>query len=173
MTLRAPATELYSLTSTPGSLTLDCAPIAASEKSTPAFVARRLQHHSFNCSTDMTFVPDSVGQAAGLLIFKDENHQYFFGRTLDAEGNDIIFVDMTTPEGTQTIGTAPAPAGESSITLRIHSDGLTYDFSCYDETSKKMTDIATGADARQTSTAAAGGFTGTTVGPYATSARKI
>ena len=38
-TLRAPATELYSLTQTPGYLALKCADVAASERATPALVA--------------------------------------------------------------------------------------------------------------------------------------
>ena len=172
MTLRTPATDLYSLTSTPGYLALACAPESATEKGTPAFVARRIQHHAFTASTPMTFVPDSASQAAGLLVFKDETHQFFLGRGIDAEGNDVVFVDRVSPEGTETIGTVPVDHAVPAVTLQVSSpDGLTYDFACSTDGGKQFVAVAEGADARHTSTAAAGGFTGTTVGPYATSTR--
>lgn len=172
MTLRTPATDLYSLTSTPGYLALACAPESATEKGTPAFVARRIQHHAFTASTPMTFVPDSASQAAGLLVFKDETHQFFLGRGIDAEGNDVVFVDRVSPEGTETIGTVPVDHALPAVTLQVSSpDGLTYDFACSTDGGKQFVAVAEGVDARHTSTAAAGGFTGTTVGPYATSTR--
>ena len=172
MTLRTPATDLYSLTSTPGYLALACAPESATEKGTPAFVARRIQHHAFTASTPMTFVPDSASQAAGLLVFKDETHQFFLGRGIDAEGNDVVFVDRVSPEGTETIGTVPVDHAVPAVTLQVSSpDGLTYDFACSTDGGKQFVAVAEGVDARHTSTAAAGGFTGTTVGPYATSTR--
>ena len=172
MTLRTPATDLYSLTSTPGYLALACAPESATEKGTPAFVARRIQHHAFTASTPMTFVPDSASQAAGLLVFKDETHQFFLGRGIDAEGNDVVCVDRVSPEGTETIGTVPVDHAVPAVTLQVSSpDGLTYDFACSTDGGKQFVAVAEGVDARHTSTAAAGGFTGTTVGPYATSTR--
>ena len=172
MTLRTPATDLYSLTSTPGYLALACAPESATEKGTPAFVARRIQHHAFTASTPMTFVPDSASQAAGLLVFKDETHQFFLGRGIDAEGNDVVFVDRVSPEGTETIGTVPVDHAVPAVTLQVSSpDGLTYDFACSTDGGKQFVAVAEGVDARHTSTAAAGACTGTTVGPYATSTR--
>ena len=78
MTLRTSASELYSLTETPGYLTLKCADISATEKNTPAFVCRRLQHHKFECATRMLFNPSDDKETAGMLLFKDETHQYFF-----------------------------------------------------------------------------------------------
>lgn len=172
MTLRAPATDLYSLTSTPGYLALACAPESAGAKGTPAFVARRIQHHAFSASAPMTFVPDSASQAAGLLVFKNETHQFFLGRGFDAQGNDVVFVDRVSPEGTENLCNLPIDHSLPTVTLRVSSpDGLTYDFACSTDGGKEFTTIADNIDARHTSTAAAGGFTGTTVGPYATSMR--
>ena len=67
MTLRAPATGLYSLSQTPGYLTLKCDSVSASEKKVPAFICRRLQHHKFECSTRMLFCPQSKAEQAGIL----------------------------------------------------------------------------------------------------------
>ena len=152
MTLRTPATDLYSLTSTPGYLALACAPESATEKGTPAFVARRIQHHAFTASTPMTFVPDSASQAAGLLVFKDETHQFFLGRGIDAEGNDVVFVDRVSPEGTETIGTVPVDHAVPAVTLQVSSpDGLTYDFACSTDGGKQFVAVAEGVDARHPS----------------------
>ena len=119
----------------------------------------------------MTFVPDSASQCAGLLLFKDEAHHYLFARGIDSEGNHVVFVDKTSPEGTETIASVPVEASENTVTLTISSaDGLSYDFSMTG-TDGRSTVVAEGVDARHTSTAAAGGFTGTTVGPYATNRR--
>ena len=171
MTLRSAADSLYSLSSTPGYLALKCTDETACGKGTPAFVARRLQHHNFNCSTEMTFLPDSTSQA-GLLIFKDEKHQYFFGRALDAEGHDILFVDKVSPDGVSTIATAEIPSGNNAVALKISSDGLTYDFTASTDGGNNEIKVAAGIDARHTSTAEAGGFTGTTVGTYAIRAER-
>ncbi len=90
MTLRASASDLYSLTETPGYLTLKCADISATEKKTPAFVCRRLQHHKFECATRMLFNPSNDKETAGMLLFKNETHQYFF--CLNKVGENKIFL---------------------------------------------------------------------------------
>ncbi|MDE6161407.1 MAG: glycoside hydrolase family 43 protein, partial [Muribaculaceae bacterium] len=174
LTLRAPATDLYSLESTPGCLALTLADTDATEKGTPAYVGRRLQHHVFSASTEMTFLPDSVAQAAGLLVFKNETHQYFLGRGLDAEGADVVFLDKISPEGVQTMAETSVDRAKATISLKVDStDGLTYNFYVSTDDGKTYTAVAEGVDARHTSTAAAGGFTGTTVGPYAINTRHI
>lgn len=174
MTLRAPATELYSLESTPGCLALTLADTDATAKGTPAYVARRLQHHAFSASTEMTFLPDSASQAAGLLVFKNENHQYFLGRGLDAEGADVVFLDKVGPDGPETLAALPVDRTDATISLKVDStDGLTYNFYMSTDGGKTYTSVAEGVDARHTSTSAAGGFTGTTVGPYAINTRHI
>lgn len=171
MTLRAPASELYSLSRVPGHLALQCSDITALQKDTPAFVARRIQHHDFDATTAMTFVPDTAGRAAGVLVFKDETHQYFLGRGLDEAGNDVIFVDKTSPEGVTTLAETAAPASDT-VVLRVSGDGPTFAFAYSADGGNTFSTVAEGVDARHTSTAGAGGFTGTTAGPYATNKRK-
>lgn len=172
MTLRSPAAGLYSLSEQPGMLALKCADVSACEKATPAFIARRIQHHAFDCSATMTYVPDSAAQCAGILVFKDEKHQYLLGRGIDAEGAHCVFVDRISPEGSETIASLPVDASQPTVTLAVSSpDGLTFDFAVRTPADTDFRSVAAGVDARHTSTAEAGGFTGTTVGPYATSKR--
>lgn len=171
MTLRRGATDLYSLSENPGYLTLECAPVNSTEMGTPAFVTRRLQHETFECGTEMTFVPDSVGQAAGLLVFKDEKHQYFLGRGLDSNNQDIVFVQQITPDGDKMLGTVASP-DKATVELKVSSDGHTFNFTMKGNGDGEIT-VAEEVPAYFTSTAGAWGFTGTTVGPYATSRADI
>lgn len=167
MTLRGPATELYSLSETPGYLTLKCAPVNASEKKVPAFVCRRMQHHKFECSTRMLFRPQDNAEKAGLLLFKDEKHQYFLsvGRRDESKYISLRQIDEV---GTKTLASACLDDEELAIDLKVVSKGTHYDF-YYAPKEGGWTLLCKNVDAGYLSTATAGGFTGTTVGVYATS----
>lgn len=167
MTLRTPATDLYSLTETPGYLTLKCAPISATEKKTPAFVCRRMQHHNFECSTRMLFDPSDEKEIAGMLLFKNETHQYFF--CLSKVGNEKCISLKQIGEKEQTLASHEIAADAKEIYLKVISQGTDYDF-CYSlDKEKKWNVLCKDVDASYLSTAEAGGFTGSTIGLYATS----
>ena len=159
MTLRGPADGLYALKG--GALELKCSPARATRFETPALVLRRLQHHIFTASTRMRFVPDGE-KAAGLLLYKDERHQYFLKVCLQ-EGEPAIALERTG----EVLASRPLPAKFGTIDLEITSDdGLSFRFG-YAADGGEMKTLASGIDASYLSTAVADGFTGTTVGPYA------
>ena len=159
MTLRGPATGLYALKG--GALELKCSPARATGFATPALVLRRLQHHRFNAYTRMRFYPEGE-EAAGLLLYKDERHQYFLKVCL-MDGEPAIALERS---GT-TLSSKALPASFGTVDLCIASDdGLTFRFG-YAVDGRDMRTLAANIDASYLSTAVAGGFTGTTVGPYA------
>ncbi len=159
MTLRGPADGLYALKG--GALELTCSPARATGFETPALVLRRLQHHAFSASTRMRFAPEG-NEAAGLLLYKDERHQYFLKVCL-ADGAPAIALERAG----ETLSTKALPASFNTVDLCIASDdGLTFRFG-YAVDGKEMRTLVAGIDASYLSTAVAGGFTGTTVGPYA------
>ena len=43
---------------------------------TPRHSLRRMQHHKFESTTRMLFNPSNEKEEAGMLLFKDEKHQY-------------------------------------------------------------------------------------------------
>ena len=162
MTLRGPADGLYDIRE--GVLALRCSPARATRFETPALILRRLQHHIFTASTRLRFTP--VGnEAAGMLLYKDERHQYFLkvclqdGRTaavLEKVGVDsVVLGSVSLPEKTRTVDLSIAS-----------DDGLTFRFQCAVDGAEPLT-VAEGVDASSLSTAMAGGFTGTTIGLYA------
>ena len=159
MTLRGPADGLYALKG--GALELTCSPMRATRFETPALILRRLQHHAFSASTRMRFVPEG-SEAAGLLLYKDERHQYFLKVCL-MDGAPAVALERCG----ETLSSLTLPSSFGTVDLCIASDdGLSFRFG-YAVDGKEMRTLVAGVDASYLSTAVAGGFTGTTVGPYA------
>ena len=159
MTLRGPADGLYALKG--GNLELTCSPARATRFETPALLLRRLQHHVFTASTRMRFAPEGE-QAAGLLLYKDEQHQYFLKVCL-LDKEPAVVLERT---GEFLFG-KPLPKDFGAVDLEIASDdGLTFRFG-YAVDGGELQTLVSGVDASYLSTAVAGGFTGTTIGPYA------
>ena len=159
MTLRGPADGLYAVKN--GALELKCSPARATEFETSALILRRLQHHAFTANTRMRFSPEGE-EAAGLLLYKDEQHQFFLKVCLQ-DGVPVIALERSG----EFLGGTPLPKKYGTIDLEVASDdGLTFRFA-YAVDGGPMRTFTQGVDAAFLSTAVAGGFTGTTVGPYA------
>ena len=173
MTLRTPATEHYSLSDKPGYLSLYCSEEKSTGVHTPSLVVRRMHHHKFTASTRMYFNPQTETEAAGMLLFKDESHQYFLkvtlgGITLRKIESKLNFIPGQRPEridASEDLASAQAE-GYKFIDLRITSDGETFAF-WYAPDGKEWTLLADGVDATYLTTLSAGGFTGTVIGLYA------
>jgi len=166
MTLRGPATDLYSLTETPGYLTLKCGEKSSKERDVPALVCRRMQHHEFQTETRMYFNPESAEEKAGLLLFKDEFHQYFMAVSQSENGRQITLTQIGRED--KVLATNPVPADATCFDLKVVSKGLTYDFLYSIDKGKEWKTLCDNVDAGYLSTAVAGGFTGTTIALYAT-----
>ena len=166
MTLRGPATDLYSLTETPGYLTLKCGEKSSKERDVPALVCRRMQHHEFQTETRMYFNPESSEEKAGLLLFKDEFHQYFMAVSQSENGRQITLTQIGRED--KVLATNPVPADATCFDLKVVSKGLTYDFLYSIDKGKEWKNLCDNVDAGYLSTAVAGGFTGTTIALYAT-----
>lgn len=164
MTLRGPATDLYSLKEYPGYLELKCSDHKSTDRTVPAAVFRRVQHHKFTAQTRMTFHPSDALESAGMLLFKDESHQYYM-KVCRLDGAPRIVLEM---RGRQpfTIATCNLPGNFKNIDLKVVSTGLTFEF-WYSVGGKTWKLLKDQVDASFLSTAIAGGFTGTTIGLYA------
>jgi xylan 1,4-beta-xylosidase len=165
-TLRSPAKELYSLSDRKGYLTLKCADVGSSDKQTPAFIARRIQHHNFECETKIQFIPQNESDAAGLLLYKDETHQYFLSvRKLNKKHK--VCLEKISNTGNEILAQKDIKV-KKAIKLRVVSTGKQFNF--YYASGKSDWKLLTdNVDAFYLSTANSFGFTGTTIGIYATS----
>lgn len=169
MTLRGPASGLYSLTERPGFLSLHCADVTSTERKEFAFVSRRLQHHKFEVTTAVNFQPQTEGEAAGLLLFKDEGHQYFLSIRKSEKGIRVS-VEKIASEGAEVIRSMELSGAGTATKLKVVSDGLRFNFYLAGEKDEWIP-VAEGVDARYLSTANSFGFTGTNIGMYATKKR--
>ena len=112
----------------------------------------------------MYFSPEGDSDAAGMLLFKDERHFYFLNvRNLDGVPSVCL---QTSEEGSPVLASAPLPKGCSFAELGVESSGTGFDF-YYAPNGKNSVLLQENVPARFLSTAAAGGFTGTTIGLYA------
>jgi alpha-N-arabinofuranosidase len=165
MSLRTPLDSLASLSRYPGHLMLRCAPVSARQKLTPAMLVRRLQHHAFNCQATLTFRATNDSSRAGLILFKDETHYYYFFRGI-VDGQDCLALAQPEAEADRILFHTALPQATDSLDLRIESDGQSFRF-LY-QTDGEWQTLAQDVPARYLSTAEAGGFTGTVIGMYAT-----
>ena len=164
LSLRGPIDDYYSLNSNPGYLTMKCSPVKSTEKKSPAFLARRMQHHKFDCSTKIYFDPRE-GEYAGILLFKDEAHQYFLAVGREKENKTVSLIKIS--DQGETVKACEILNSDSvSLRLKVTSRGALYDF-YYSEEKDNWKKIAGNIDASYLSTRIAGGFTGATIGLYA------
>jgi len=167
LSLRAPIADLYSLTKNPGFLSLQCTDIASYELKTPAYLGRRVQHHNYECVTKMYFDPADENDAAGILIYKDDEHQYFLSVRKSENARKVCVEKIG--ELSAEIITEQQIEGDGPVDLKVVSKGLTLDFYYSVDSKAKNWQLVSGdIDAFYLSTANTGGFTGTTIGMYAT-----
>lgn len=171
MTVRSDAKDKYSLTENPGYLTLVSDTVTASDlNGVPAFVGRKLQHHSFDASVKLNFNPRDT-QKAGLLLLKSEDHQYFFAMG-NEEGHKALQVIKIGQNGSPEI-LASTPVEKTEVQLKVSSaDGRTFDFA-YSLADGPWTPVASGIPAAYLATdvfGTASSYTGTLIGPYAVAA---
>ncbi len=166
--LRGPVDHLSSLTANPGYLTMQCADVKSSEKKVPAFLARRISHHKFECETSLKFNPVKVNEKAGLVLFKDETHQYMLCVAMTAAGKQVQVVRVGKDGKEEALASKPLGKADGDIRLKIVSRGLYFDF-YYAKADGKWLPLIADVDAGYLSTKNAGGFTGTVIALYASS----
>ncbi len=166
LTLRGTAGNFYSLTDNPGFLTVKCADVTSSEKAVIPYIGRRIHHHNYTATTGVTFDPEHDKQCAGLLLMKDETHQYLLAKTRNENGHCVVLRKIS-ENGAEDIASKAIKDDSHNLKLKVDSKGLDLSFHYSADGGRTWTEVASGVDAGFTSTAKAGGFTGTTVGVYA------
>ncbi len=168
MTVRSDAKDKYSLTENPGYLTLKCDSVSASDvNGVPGFVGRRLQHHSFDASVKVDFMPTG-DHKAGLLLLKSEDHQYFLALA-DDNGNPTVQLLKVGDNGVAEKLVSSPISGDSHYLKVSSPDGRTFEF-YYSADGKEWSPVAVGIPASYLATnvhGTASSYTGTLIGPYA------
>jgi xylan 1,4-beta-xylosidase len=173
LSIRGRDAAWHSLTENKGALSLKATAEPITEKGFPAFLALRQRHHAMRFSTKMAFDPQRDGDRAGLLVFSDEVHNFFFGVEKLASGNHLVVrrrAKSADPEGGELLAVSDAALAETkSIRLHVTANGPDYSFS-YNLGDGTETVLLKNADGRILATEYANLlFTGTIIGPYAVS----
>jgi len=131
----------------------------------PAFVARRQQHADATVTTMLSFTPQE-GEMAGLAALQNDDFFLTIARTRQ-NGRDIIRVMRRAghKEPREGVTIAERPVAPGAVRLRIAAHGGRYDFA-FAQHARWVT-VAASVDATNLSTASAGGFVGTMIGPFA------
>lgn len=134
----------------------------------------RQQHSSFSFTTTLQYKPASDKDLAGIVCLQSEAYNYVFGVT--KKGNDYVLVlqrnekkDRRDRETTSSILASAKVDISKPIRLKVEANGDDYTFS-HAAGDGEFSNLGGTVSGDILSTDVAGGFTGTLLGLYATSA---
>lgn len=189
VSLRKKITDLYSFTPDHW-LSLKESPVIASEKSAPSMLLQRISHHKFTAATSMTYKPENEDDAAGMVLYKDQDNFAFMALTIE-NGKQVVKLSVVHNEKsseypsdsdksreelkkTSNAQTYSAPVDYNYINMRIKSDGKTFTFQYSDASNpEKWTTLGEPVPAHKFSTRDTGGFCGTMIGLHCTGTDEV
>jgi alpha-N-arabinofuranosidase len=167
MMMRTPSTPWWRLEK--GALVLPARNERLGDGKQPSFIARRQQNAEAIVTTALNFAP-AEGEEAGLAALQNDDDFLAVGL---ARSDGKLIVRVTRRAGASEPADGIVVASKSvamgPIQLRIHARGGRYDFD-YALHPGQWQAVAHGVDGTNLSTAKAGGFVGTLIGPFAQSA---
>ena len=148
---------------------LSIKPFALSVKAVAPISAlfQRQQHQRFAATTTMKFTPKSEKELAGITCYQSERFNYVFGIT--KKDKDFYILLQRTEKGESTIIASEKMDVKNPIQLQVVARGDEYKFN-YSVDGVNFTNLGGTVSGDILSTNVAGGFTGSLIGLYATSA---
>lgn len=128
---------------------------------------QRQQHQRFTATVMMKFIPKSDKELAGLTCYQSERFNYVFGVT--KKGKDFYILLERTEKGQSKIIASEKIDVKKPIQLQVVARGDEYKFN-YSVDGVNFTNLGGTVSGDILSTNVAGGFTGSLIGLYATSA---
>lgn len=128
---------------------------------------KRQMHKTFTATTSIKYTPGSEKDLAGLVCYQSERFNYVFGIT--KKGNDHYLLLERTVRGRSEIVASTKIDVKKPIKLQISADNDDYSFN-YSIDGGEFKTLGGLVSGDILSTNVAGGFTGTLIGLYATSA---
>ena len=148
---------------------LSIKPFAVSIKAVAPVSAlfQRQQHQHFTATTTMKFTPKSENELAGLTCYQSERFNYVFGIT--KKDKDFYILLEKTEKGQSKIIASAKIDVKMPVQLQVTAKGDEYKFN-YSVDGVNFTNLGGTVSGDILSTNVAGGFTGSLIGLYATSA---
>jgi len=166
--LRTPLEKWYQLEK--GKLRIKLKPETCAGKSNPAFIGHRQQHQNCSALINMNFIPKSEFEKAGIIIFQNENHFYFFCKSIKNGLPVVQLFKSTNSEDMDLLEEKFLSQKEmnKNLILKIKAEGKDYSF-YYGFNKNNLKLLKENVDGTFLSTKVAGGFVGAVFGLYATS----
>ena len=167
--LRTVTEKWYATSDRKGWLSLQLRPQTLSGKENPSFVGFRQSHHQASAATRLAFVPAAENEKAGLAVFQNEAHFYYLCKSLE-NGRPVVQLYQSSKDTMKLMASKPLPSLKQDLYLRVEPKNAVYATS-YSIDGKNWIPLLE-VDGKFLSTATAGGFVGTMIGPYATALGK-
>ncbi|WP_312389207.1 glycoside hydrolase family 43 protein [Chryseobacterium sp.] len=139
-------------------------------KASVSALFHRQQHASFEATVSLDFKPKSEKDLAGITCYQSENSHYVFGIT--KKDKDFYIVLERTEKGNSTTVASEKILLLKNIRLQVIAEGDDYQFN-YSLDGKNFKNLGGKVSGDILSTDVAGGFTGSLIGLYSTSANDI
>ncbi len=166
--IHPPVEPFYSLSDHPGHLRIYLKKEEISTISSPAFIGRRQQHHSFMATTKMTFYPHSM-EKAGLVLIQDDC--FNLSLLISQKGNKTYVLVIKRDKGQDKILIEKEITPRDHYFLSVNGRSDSYQF-YYGEKEHRLEPIGPSIDASILSSTSNEGFTGTYIGLYGSSCGK-
>lgn len=166
--IRTPRSEWWSLTLKKGFLSMQLRAETINDALNPSFVGKRQEHKSFTATSLMLFEPAKNGEEAGLVVERDKD--YFF-KFIVLKKDDKTSLVVAKNAGTESVVIASIDLKQipkKGLYLKISAEEVLYSFS-YSVDGKNWISVSEKTDGRFLGIDAAGRFTGTMLGMYASS----
>jgi alpha-N-arabinofuranosidase len=163
--LRGPREEFISVTK--NGLQINPFPVSIRELKPTSTLCYRQQHNSFSFTATLTYAPATEKDLAGIVCMQSEMFNYVFGIT--KKEKDFFVVLQKNSKGQSLILATSKIDTRNPVQLQVKADGDNYEFS-YSTNDTDFMNLGGIVSGDILSTNVAGGFTGSLIGLYATSA---
>ena len=170
--IRTPKEEFFQIRKD-GKLALKPREIRIEQFGNPSFIGRRVNSKRFKAQTALTYIPEGKLDFAGIVCFQNDYCYVQFGKTVDKQGKVILSLKSYSSRSKKELKDEYEyflSDKEKKQKVYLKVEALTpeeYTFSYAFGRSKSWTVLGK-VKSSLLSTATAGGFTGTTIGVYAT-----
>lgn len=145
--------------------------VEITERKSPAFIGRRQTSSQFVAETMLSFIPKSRNDFAGLAVYQDEQSNIILGKTIDADGNQVMMVKARSKNQVKNayLDNIPVDKQDKWVQLRVEMDAKdgTYNFYYRYAGDDDWISLRYPINATMLSTGTVGGFTGCVIGAYA------
>jgi alpha-N-arabinofuranosidase len=163
MMLNAPTTPWWHAGGVEGGIAITPRQAGLASKHNPAYLGRRVQHARFEASAALA-IPEDVHVSAGLVVFQNETHHYFFA-VRRTGARVTLSVERANGKAPEVIAQTEIEPG-AVLALRVAESDREIAFA-YSTHQGGWKTLLEHADATLLSTKTAGGFVGATVGLHA------